>query len=486
MTDDGDDLVFMSATEQAALIRERRLFPVELVELYLGRIERLNPTLNCFVLVTGDEALKQARVAGEAVTRGVELPPFHGVPVSIKDVLCTGGVPTTRGSRAFAHDVPDHDDNDVARLKAAGFIMLGKTNTPEFAIYPWTEPELFGSTRNPWDTNLTPGGSTGGGGAALAAGLCPVSEGTDGGGSIRCPASCIGVFGIKPSRGRVSCAPRFGELIGGLMTSGPLTRTVKDSAGVLDAISGYVAGDPYWAPVPERSLVEEVGRDPGHLRVGMVTSSSLGEVHADCVAAAEDAAALLDELGHFVSPIELGLTEDLVHDFQTVWFASLAATKVPDWGKTERKTKEQADLGRRVQALEYLQAKAALQRFSRRLVALWEDNDLLLTPTLAKPPFPIGTPEGFPAAQMVEERFRFSPFTPVFNVTGQPAVSLPLWWNGEGLPIGVQLAGPPAGEAILIRVSSQLEEARPWQARCPRSCDQLESLPFLPANRYFT
>lgn len=373
MTSNSDELAFTSATEQAALIRQRKLSPVELVELYLRHIEQLDPTLNCFVLVTGDEALEQARIAEEAVTQGVELPPFHGVPISIKDILSTAGVRTTRGSRAFAHDVPDYDDNDVARLKAAGFIMLGKTNTPEFAIYPWTEPELFGPTRNPWDTNLTPGGSTGGGGAALAAGLCPVSEGTDGGGSIRCPASCNGVFGIKPSRGRVSCAPRFGELIGGLMTSGPLTRTVKDSAGVLDAISGYVAGDPYWAPVPERSLVEEVGRDPGHLRVGMVTSSSLGEVHADCVAAAEDAAALLDELGHFVSPIELGLTEDLVHDFQTVWFASLAATKVPDWGKTERKTKEQADLGRRVQALEYLQAKAALQRFSRRLVSMWEE-----------------------------------------------------------------------------------------------------------------
>lgn len=467
MTGDSDDLVFMSATEQAALIRERRLSPVELVELYLRRIERLNSTLNCFVLVTGDKALEQARTAEEAVTSEGELPPFHGVPVSIKDVLCTAGVRTTKGSRAFAHDVPDFDDNDVSRLKAAGFILLGKTNTPEFAIYPWTEPELFGPTRNPWNTNLTPGGSTGGGGAALAAGLCPVSEGTDGGGSIRCPASCNGVFGIKPSRGRVSCAPRFGELIGGLMTSGPLARTVKDAAGVLDVISGYVTGDPYWAPGPERSFVEEAGRDPGRLRVGMVTDSPLGEVHEDCVAAARDAAGLLEELGHFVSPIELGLSEDLVNDFQTVWFASLAATQVPDWDKTERKTKEQADLGRHVQAPDYLRAKTALQRFSRRCVALWEDNDLVLTPTLAKPPFPIGTPEGFPAAQMVEERFRFSPFTPVFNITGQPAVSLPLWWNREGLPIGVQLAGPPAGEAVLIRVSSQLEEARPWQARRP-------------------
>ena len=467
MISNGDELAFISATEQAALIRERKLSPVELVELYLGRIERLDPTLNCFVLVTAEEALEQARSAEDAVMHQCELPLFHGVPISIKDILSTAGVRTTRGSRAFIREVPGLDDNDVARLKAAGFIMLGKTNTPEFAIYPWTEPELFGPTRNPWNTSLTPGGSTGGGAAALAAGLCPVSEGTDGGGSIRCPASCNGVFGIKPSRGRISCAPRFGELIGGLMSPGPLARTVEDAAGVLDVLSGYVTGDPYWTPAPERSFVEEVGRDPGRLRVGMVASSPLGEVHTDCVAAVEDAASLLEELGHTVSTFDLELKEDLVRDFQTVWFASLAATQVPDWGKTERKTREQAEIGRLLQAPDYLQAISALHLFSRHVVSMWEDYDLLLTPTLAKPPFRIGTPERFPAAEMVEERFRFSPFTPVFNVTGQPAVSLPLWWNGEGLPIGVQLAGPPAGEAVLIRVSSQLEEARTWQVHLP-------------------
>jgi amidase len=467
MVDNTDELAFMSATEQAALIRGRRLSPVELVDLYLRRIEGLDPALNCFMLVTAEEALEQARAAEDATTRQEELPPFHGVPISIKDILCTAGVRTTRGSRAFVHEVPDFDDHDVACLKAAGFIMLGKTNTPELAIYPWTEPELFGPTRNPWNTNLTPGGSTGGGGAALAAGLCPVSEGTDGGGSIRCPASCNGVFGIKPSRGRVSCAPRFGELIGGLMSSGPLARTVRDAAGVLDAISGYVTGDPYWAPDPQRSFVEEAGRDPGRLRVGVVTSSPLGEVHTDCVAAVEDAATLLEELGHSVSSTNLELSEAFIRDFQTVWFASLAATQVPDWGNTERKTQQQAELGRAIHAPDYLSAISALQRFSRRLVPLWEDHDVLLTPTLARPPFRIGTPESFAAIDMVEERFRFSPFTPVFNVTGQPAVSLPLWWNGEGLPIGVQLAGPPAGEAVLIRVASQLEEARPWQARRP-------------------
>ena len=229
-----------------------------------------------------------------------------------------------------------------------------------------------------------------------------------------------------------------------------------------------MTGDPYWAPDPQRSLVEEAGRDPGRLRVGVVTISPLGEVHTDCVAAVEDAAALLEELGHFISPTSLDLSEDFVSDFQAVWFASLAATQVPDWSRTERKTQQQAELGRAIHAPDYLRAISALQRFSRRLVSLWEDHDVLLTPTLARPPFRIGTPENFAAIEMVEERFRFSPFTPVFNVSGQPAVSLPLWWNGEGLPIGVQLAGPPAGEAVLIRVASQLEEARPWQARRPR------------------
>jgi Asp-tRNA(Asn)/Glu-tRNA(Gln) amidotransferase A subunit family amidase len=251
------------------------------------------------------------------------------------------------------------------------------------------------------------------------------------------------------------------------MSSGTLARTVKDAAGVLDAISGYVVGDPYWTPDPQRDFVAEVGRDPGPLRVGMVTDSRLVEVHSHCLAAVEDAAALLEELGHCVSPTCLGLTEDFVSDFQTVWFASLAATQVPDWDKTERKTQEQAELGRAIHAPDYLRAISDLHRFSRRIVALWEDYDVLLTPTLAKPPFRIGTPEGFAAEEMVEERFQFSPFTPVFNVTGQPAVSLPLWWNSERLPIGVQLAGPPAGEAVLIRVASQLEEARPWKVHRP-------------------
>jgi len=467
MTAGGEELAFASAARQAELVREKQVSPVELVETYLGRIERLDPALNCFVLVAGERALEQARAAEEAVMRGGSLPPFHGVPVSIKDILSTARVRSTRGSRAFVDEIPASDDNDVARLGAAGFVMLGKTNTPELAIYPWTEPELFGPTRNPWNTELTPGGSTGGGGAALAAGLCPVSEGTDGGGSIRCPASCCGVFGIKPSRGRVSCAPRFGELIGGFMTLGPLTRTVQDAAGVLDALSGYVAGDPYWASSPERPFVREVGQDPGRLRVGLVTRSALGEVHADCVAATEDAAALLEELGHSVSPTELELTEGLVRDFQTIWFASLAATQVPDWSKTESKTQEQADLGRGIPAPDYLQALAALRSFSRRVVSMWEDYDLLLTPTLAQPLFKIGTPKSFPAAEMLEKRFEFSPFTPVFNITGQPAASLPLWWNSDEVPIGVQLVGPPAGEAVLFRVSSQLEEARPWQQRRP-------------------
>jgi amidase len=254
-------------------------------------------------------------------------------------------------------------------------------------------------------------------------------------------------------------------MIGGLMGPGPLSRTVGDAAGILDVISGYVTGDPYWAP--ERSFTCEVGREPGSLRVGLITGSPLGLVHADCVAAAEDAAVLLEELGHHVSPAGLTITADYVRDFQTVWFSSLAATGVPDWRKTERKTREQAELGSRTRAPDYLRAKAALQRSSRRLLSSWEEYDLLLTPTLAEPPFRIGTPESYPAAEMVEERFRFSPFTPVFNVTGQPAVSLPLWWNDAGLPIGVQLVGPPAGEAVLLRVSSQLERARPWQSRRP-------------------
>ena len=264
----GADLAFLPATEQARLVREGHVSSVELAELYLERIARIDPELNSFVTVRGEEALDDARAADAAR----DAAPFRGVPIAIKDLTATAGIRTTYSSRAFADNIPDFDTAVVRRLREAGFVILGKTNTPEFGTVAFTESELNGATRNPWNPERTPGGSSGGAAAALAAGLVPLAHGTDGGGSIRIPASCCGVFGLKPSRGRVSTAP-FSSLEG-LSTSGPITRSVADAAALLDVLAGYEPGDPWWAPPPERPFAEEPGAPVGRLRIAVTADAT--------------------------------------------------------------------------------------------------------------------------------------------------------------------------------------------------------------------
>jgi amidase len=455
-------LAFAGATEQAELVRRREVSPVELVETYLQRIERLDPELNAYVTVCGDEALAAARTAEAAPA---ELP-FHGVPIAIKDLTETAGVRTTFSSRAFADYVPDRDIAVARRLKEAGFILLGKTNTPEFGSTAVTESELNGDCRNPWDTTRTPGGSSGGAAAALAAGLCPVAQGSDGGGSIRIPASCCGLYGLKPARGRVSPAPYGGGE--GLSTSGPISRSVLDAAALLDVLAGYETGDPYWAPPPERPFAEEVGRDPGTLRIAVTTTPGFpAEVDPVCAAAADDAARLLAELGHDVSEATPAWSDDRSVDlFARVWrlHPALYGKDVELYTPLNRWLAEKAA---EMSSVAYVEATVGLREIARRVVAFWDDYDVLLTPTLARPPVPIGailTGEPWDQFRLGAE---FTPFTPMVNVTGQPAVSVPLFWSDEGLPIGVHLIGRPADEATLIRVSAQLEEARPWRDRRP-------------------
>ena len=286
---------FASATEHARLIRAGEVSSVELVRLYLERIERLDPELNAFVTVRAEEALAEARAADAALGEG----PFHGVPIAVKDLTATAGIRTTYSSRAFADNVPDFDTAVVRRIREAGFVIVGKTNTPEFGTTAFTESELNGATRNPWNPERTVGGSSGGAAAAVAASLLPLAHGTDGGGSIRIPASCCGVFGLKPSRGRVSTAP-FPSLEG-LSTSGPISRSVADAAGFLDVIAGYEPGDPWWMPSPERPFADEVGEEPGRLRIAFTSTPPYDTpVDPDCVRAVESAATLLARLGHEV------------------------------------------------------------------------------------------------------------------------------------------------------------------------------------------
>jgi amidase len=455
-----DELAFLSATEQAELVRRGEVAPVELVETYLGRIERLDPVLNAFVTVCGEEAL--AAAAGD-LPEG----PFRGVPLPIKDLQETVGIRTTFSSRAYADYVPDFDVAVVRRLKDAGFVVIGKTNTPELGITAVTESELNGVCRNPWDTTRTPGGSSGGAAVAVVAALAPTAHGTDGGGSIRIPASCCGVFGLKPARGRVSLAPYGGHE--GFSTSGPLARTVLDAAALLDVMAGYEPGDPWWAPPPEQPFVDEVGAEPGRLRVALTTAPPIdAAVEPDCVAAADDAAALLTELGHSVEEATPPWADGTLLDaFMTVW-KTIPGMRAKPRELFEPMNRALIDAGDEMNAVDYVAATQELRGWARRVVAFWDGYDLVLTPTLAQPPPPVGAlmDPGDPWGNF-DKAWRFTPFTQVANVTGLPAVSVPLFWSDAGLPIGVQLIGRPADEVTLIRVSAQLEQARPWRDRRP-------------------
>lgn len=427
----------------------------ELVELYLERIDRLDPELRSYVTVVRDP---------EPPRPG----PFHGVPIPIKDLTETAGIRTTWSSRAFADTVPREDVNVVRRIRDAGFAVIGKTNTPEFGLTAVTESDLNGDCRNPWDPSRTPGGSSGGAAAAVAAGLAPIAHGSDGGGSIRIPASCCGLFGVKPARGRVSTAP-YGDVFG-FSTPGPLARTVRDAAAFLDAIAGYEAGDPHWAPPPERPFLDECEHDPGRLRIALALDPPVEtEVDAECLAAARAAAELLESLGHeVVEAAPPWRSDEFFPLFMAVWSVIPALYPVRDPSVLEPLARYFLAQAAEMDASQPVLALARLQALSRRIIAFCLDYDAVLTPTLALPPVAIGwIREPQEPAEQVMRAAKFTPYTQIANVTGLPAVSVPLHWSAKGLPIGVMLTGRPAGEAALFRLSAQLEQARPWAHRRP-------------------
>jgi amidase len=461
-----DELAFTSALEQAALVRSREVSPVELVAGYLERIEQFDPDLNAFVTVCGEAALEEARRAEEATG---DLPPFHGVPFPVKDLTETAGVRTTFSSRAYADHVPGRDTAVVRRLREAGFVLLGKTNTPEFGLAPVTESELNGPCRNPWDFARTPGGSSGGAAAAVAAGLAPSAHGSDGGGSIRIPASCCGLFGIKPARGRISNAP-YADGSMALGTSGPLTRTVGDAAALLDVLAGYEPGDAHWAPPPARPFAAQIHEDPGPLRIALVTTPPT-DVPVDdaCLRAAHEAGLLLGELGHTVEEAQPAWQDDdFTPLFLLVWQVSPTLFPQATPKLVEPLTRAFMARAQDTSSVDYIRSVVRLQMLARRVVSFCLDYDLVLTPTLALPPVPIGWIYDDPDPWSQFDRMvQFTPFTAIVNVTGQPAVSIPFSQTDQGLPVGVQLIGRPADEATLLRVSAQVERARPWAHRRP-------------------
>ncbi len=469
-----DTFVELDVTAQAEMVRRREVKPIELVDAAIERIERLNPTINAVVTPMFKEA--SAAASGE-------LPdgPFTGVPYLLKDIFAAyAGVRMTSGSTFLRDFVPDHDSEFVARLKRAGLIILGKTNTPEFGFVPTTEPLLFGPSRNPWNTDYSTGGSSGGSAAAVAAGMVPAAHGNDGGGSIRIPASCCGVFGLKPTRARTPAGPDYGDILGGLAIDHALTRSVRDSAALLDATAGPDIGDPYWAPPQARPFLEEVGDDPGRLRIAFTTEAFTGgKVHDDCVRAVREAAGLCADLGHDVeeaSPAIVG--EMVVQTFLTVWAAGAAMavdgyalltgrTATPD--QFEPSTWALCERGRQVSASSYLIAVTLLQQIARNMGRFLVDYDIWLTPTLAEPPVPLGTFDSPPEnlLKWLDRAVEYMPFPPICNVTGQPAMSVPLYWNAEGLPVGTHFIGRFGDEATLFRLAAQMEEARPWANRRP-------------------
>jgi amidase len=469
-----DELATIDALGQAALVRADELTALELVDSAIERIERLNPVLNAVIWTRYEAARAEARAP---------LPdsPLAGVPFLLKDLGATlAGTVQTEGSRAGRGRVSRVDTALAARQRAAGLIVLGKANTPEFGNHSTTEPESAGPSRNPWDTDRTTGGSSGGSAAAVASGMVPAAHGNDGAGSIRIPSSCCGLVGLKPTRGRNSWAPA-GDALAGIAVEHALTRSVRDSAAILDATAGRVPGDPYAAPAPVRPFADEVGADPGRLRIGWTAAPSFQApgVDPECVEAVRSVADLLESLGHEVeeaAPVFDG--EVLIEPLARVWaIANQASVRAIERERgapvrddeLEITTRELVDYARRFDGSGLLDALGRLAVATRDIAAFFERFDLWLTPTLAQLPPRLGVLNQSRGGAVEWWRFdcEFNPWNPVANITGQPAISLPLAWSRGGLPIGSLLTGRYGDEATLFRLAAQLEEARPWAGRRP-------------------
>jgi amidase len=469
----------MTVLDQVAAIRDGELSPVEITDHYLDRIDRLNEQTGAFYTVTADLAREQAQVAEKLAAEsrrvgdgGAELPALNGVPIPIKDLNMVAGVRVTYGCAIFADNVADRDDNVVAELRKAGIVITGKTAAPEFGLPCYTETRIGPPARTPWDLSRSAGGSSGGAAAAVASGLAPAAHGSDGGGSIRIPSSVCGLFGIKPSRGRISGGPLMPDLAG-LSTDGPIARTVADAALLLDAMTCYYPGDMYTQPpLPAgETFLAAAGRAPGRLRIGRSLRNVVpgAAVHADCVGAYEDASRLLADLGHEVEDVDLPIDSDVVPYFELLWYSmSTLAPIDPDReGDLLPLTQYLRSKGGQVRAADLVFAQAYLQGTTRAVLERVNSYDAFLTPTLAAPPVPVGYFDEVEPAENFERQKRFTPYTAVSNISGQPAVNLPLRWNSDGLPIGVMLAGRFGDEATLISLSAQIEAARPWKDRHP-------------------
>ena len=467
-----NDLLTYSAIELAALIRSGELTSRELVEASLRRIDELEPQINAFTHVAHEIALAAAGDIGPGDPR-----PFAGVPIAIKDNRPVAGMPITMCSDLFGDLVAGHDGFLVRRIRDAGFVIVGKTALPEMGILPTTESRRFGPTRNPWATDRTPGGSSGGSAAAVAAGMVPIAHGNDGGGSTRIPAACCGLVGLKGVRGRVSVGPDAGDSL--LVTDGVLTRTVADTAAVLDLLAGYELGDATWAPPPDAPFAASASVDPGHLRIGLATNPPLEGATIDpvCEQAAGDAAELLASLGHEVEEISPPWSgQNVLADF-TRTFGPMVSTTTMIGARIRGREPTEEDVepltwvmwenAKALDSIGFLAAEGRIKSLARSVVTYLNGFDAVLTPALARPPVPIGEIHGRGPDPWDHYRRsgHFTPYTAIFNVTGMPAIALPLYQTEDGLPLAVQLAGRPLREDVLLSLAAQLEQALPWAER---------------------
>lgn len=486
-----EEYVKHDATALADLVRTGAVSPAELLETAIARAEAVNPRLNAIVTPLYEQGRQML----------TDLPPggaFRGVPFLLKDLgLEWAGTPLKSGSRSYQNRVSAVDSEVVKRLKSAGLVFFGKTNTPEFGRTPYTESVLYGPAHNPWKLTHSPGGSSGGSAVAVAAGIVPAASASDGGGSIRIPASCCGLFGLKPSRGRASLGPGRGESWGGALAEHALTRSVRDSAGLLDAVAGPLAGDPYWLPAPERPFVDEVGREPGRLRIAFSTQSLMPSQPTDptCVGAVRETVRLLESLGHTIDEVPLPYEKTLVTEsFFLNVLAETAATfrDLSDYlgrpvrrSDVELNTWAQGRLAEAFTAADLAYQKRRWNVPSRRMGQLHETYNLFLTPTLPRPPIATGTFQNSASEErllklvdslgalkylkgskivddLAERSLGYISFTVITNITGQPSMSVPLHWSADGLPIGVMFAARLGDEATLFRLAGQLEQVRPW------------------------
>jgi len=469
-----DNYESYDALDLAQLVRKGDASATEILEAAIKTVEERNPTLNAVVTTMYDEAR-------QSIEAGLPDGPLRGVPFMLKDLgVFYSGVKTSYASTLYAAFVPDHDSEIVIRYRKAGLVICGKTNTPEFGLTVTTEPRLFGPCRNPWDLDRTTGGSSGGAAAAVASGMVPAAHASDGGGSIRIPASCCGLFGLKPTRGRVSMGPDLGEGWNGMSIHHVVSRSVRDSAAFLDATAGPALGDPYWAPPPPRPFLEEVGKDPGNLRIAFTTTPPSGAiVDPACITATHETAKLCEDLGHSIEDSTPPFDQDeLGPAVMTLLSADVRAKveagaelrgKEPSSDDVEYVTWRMAEAGKELTAVRYLQAIQTIHRTGRQIARFFEDFDILLSPVLLQPPIPLGIIDMMSkdTEKYFENMSSFFGFTSLFNVTGQPSMSVPLHWSDNGLPVGLQFTARFGDEALLFRLASQLEAAQPWKDRRP-------------------